>query len=236
MPAPKSWNVRVAPLQLARLNLTVSQRKYSMATTAKTEEKATVIVTVSAKVVEAIKNQLEAQTIATSRKVQTAQAVTSEASRLGYDKAQARQMVTLSWRKARGFTSTDEKEIAAFDLSGRPDVSKVMLLAFPDATTAPQLALAIAHNEKNPSKVARIGENRLLEIARGNQTFADAKAGKAIVRSVKDAPASKLPIADQFGNAIAALRKQFCDGEKGSLSLGKAREIAAAGLADTVSS
>lgn len=203
-----------------------------MATQAKTEEKATVIVVVSAKVVEAIKNQLEAQTIATSRKVQTAQAVTAEAARLGYDKSQARQMVTLSWRKARGFTSTDEKEIAAFDLSGRPDVSKVMLLAFPDATTAPELAKAIAHNEKNPAKNSRIGENRLFEIARGNQTFADAKAGLPVARPTKDPVVSKLPIADQFGNAIAALRKQFCSGEAGSLSLSAARKIAADGLAD----
>lgn len=195
-----------------------------MATEAKTKVEATV----NAKVVSAIKAQLEAQTIATSKKVITAQTVVSEAKRCGYDKEQARKMLVLSWREARGFHSKDEKEIALFDLSARPDVSKVMSLAYPDDTTviagktaAQHLAAAIKHNEKNPAKATRIGENRLLEIARGNQSFEDAVAGKAITRAPrgKQAAVEKLPPADQVGTAIAGLYQKFCQSKDGNPAL-----------------
>ena len=198
-----------------------------MATEAKTATQAEV--KVSAKVVAAIKAQIEAQTIATSRKVQTAQTLVSEAKRMGLDKTGARSMLVKAWREAKGFASKDETAIAVFDLNARPDVSKVMALAFPEGVAATELAKAIKHNETNVSKASRIGENRLLEIARGNQTFDDAKNGKPVLRVAKDAPDSKLPAADRFGNAIAALRKQYCEAQgdaKPLITLAKALEIA----------
>jgi hypothetical protein len=202
-----------------------------MATETKTKTEAVA----SAKVAEAIRALADAKIVAEGKVLTTVRTTQSEAKRLGYDKDTARQMVVLSWRRALNLSDkADEETIAAFDKTNRPDVSKIMLLAFPDDSVRGEIEKVLAHNEKHPAKNQRVGVNRLYEVARGNQKAAEAIAHKPLTRVVKDPVVSKLPVSKQFGNAIAALRKQFCNGEKGSLALSEARKIAAAGLADSV--
>jgi hypothetical protein len=97
---------------------------------------------------------------------------------MGLDQKGVQQMLFLSWRVARGFKSTDESEIQDFDSENRFDVSKIMALAFPKAEA--ELNLAIAHNSKLGMKKGRIGENRLLEVARGSITAQQAIKGDSV--------------------------------------------------------
>lgn len=146
-----------------------------MATETKTETKA--IVSTSAKVVGAIVALLTAAQTVISRKRAVAETVTSEAKRMGLDESQARAMVTASWLEAQGIkpdaATQDQKNAVKFD------VSKVMALAYPAKPA--ELKAAYAFNDANADnkiKQSRIGENTLLEIARGNLTAKQAIAGK----------------------------------------------------------
>ncbi len=181
----------------------------------KTETKETVVVTVSAKLVAQIKAQIDAQVTLESKKLATSKIIKSEAERLGYDEKQMRQMVVLSWREARGIkASASEKEIADFDLRSRPDISKVIALAYPVKEAS--LIEAIDQNEairagKGPKGAKIIGENNLLEIARGNLTVAKFNKGIKPTRTKKNG--SKLSPSDQLGNRFVSLYKEFVTAE-----------------------
>lgn len=185
-----------------------------MATETKTAEK--VVVVASPKLVTAIKSLVEVAATLESKKVAVAKVIRTEAERLGYDEKQTRQMVVLSWRAARpkATEGVSEKQLADFDKSSQPDISKVMLLAFP--SNEAEVEKAIAHNVavatgKAPAGAKRIGENTLLDIARGNQTVA--KHSKGIPPKRKEKQGSKLSPDDQLGNALANLWKQFVSSE-----------------------
>lgn len=137
-----------------------------------------VVVTVSAKIVSLIKSATDAAAKATARFVDLGLGIRGEAQAKGYSENEAREMVVLSYREAMGLDSdANEKATASFDLKYRPDVSKVMRLAFPTNTkAATELAKAVKHNADGDGD--RIGVNNLLEMARGNVTYADVVAHK----------------------------------------------------------
>jgi hypothetical protein len=204
-----------------------------MSTATKADSKVTV--TVSPKLVEAIRVQLDAQATMEGKILATADCATSEAKRLGYDKAQSRIMVTLSWRKALGADKLSEEDIILFDKANRPGVSKIMALAFPDEKEAVELAKVREHNRKHPAKNERVGVNRMLEVVRGNQSADDAIAHKPLVRN-GTTPAAPVGATDaeKFANGIAGLRQLLTEAGKGKLTLVEARKIATVGLADKV--
>jgi hypothetical protein len=148
-----------------------------MATETKTAEKTEV--KTSAKVVGAIVALITAIATYVSKKRLVSEAIQSEAKRMALDEDGARAMVTASWLEAQGIkpsAATKEQKDAV-----RFDVSKVMALAYPaDEKAAENLSKAYAFNDSNAKgkKQSRIGEEKLLQIARGKLTFADAQAGK----------------------------------------------------------
>lgn len=148
-----------------------------MATETKTTEKTQV--KTSAKVVGAIVALITAIATYVSKKRLVAEAIVSEAKRMGLDEDQSRAMVTASWLEALGIkpseATKEQKDSVRFD------VSKVMALAYPaDDKASADLAKAYAFNDTNAKgkKQSRIGEEKLLQIARGKLTFADVQAGK----------------------------------------------------------
>lgn len=193
-----------------------------MATETKTETKP--IVTTSAKVVGAIVALLTAAQTVISRKRAVAETVTSEAKRMGLDESQARAMVTASWLEAQGIkpdaATQDQKNAVKFD------VSKVMALAYP--AKAAELKAAYAHNDahKDSAKQARIGENTLLEIARGNLTAKQAIAGKAPKRNAsKTGKLDKvLTVGERMQNSFAGVFASFKVGAKDRPTVEDARE------------
>ena len=187
-----------------------------------TKEKTESTVEASAKCVALIQRIDKNSAEGASLKIQLSQVAIAEASRCGYDENETRKMLALSWREARGFKSSDETLQASFDQMSRPDVSKIMRLAYPveEATIdgkavkpASELKQAISHNEKAGASRSRIGENKLLEIARGNLSFADAKAGKAKIRAARTSGpvtgAGAPSASEQFHNAVAGLIGQY---------------------------
>jgi hypothetical protein len=148
-----------------------------MATETKTAEKTQV--KTSAKVVGAIVALITAIATYVSKKRLVAEAIVTEAKRMGLDEDGARAMVTASWLEAQGLkpseATKEQKDAVRFD------VSKVMALAYPaNDKAAADLAKAYTFNDSNAKgkKQSRIGEEKLLQIARGKLTFADAQAGK----------------------------------------------------------
>jgi hypothetical protein len=147
-----------------------------MATETKTAEKTEV--KTSAKVVGAIVALITAIATYISKKRLVAEAIVPEAKRMGLDEDGARAMVTASWLEAQGIkpsAATKEQKDAV-----RFDVSKVMALAYPvNEKAAADLAKAYTFNDNSKGKKqSRIGEEKLLQIARGKLTFAEAQAGK----------------------------------------------------------
>lgn len=180
-----------------------------MSTETKTETKKETVVKTSAKVVEAIKTQLVAEATAYGKQAFTGKTIREEAKRMGYDEKQARQMATLCWREAKGFKGTEE-ETSSFDLRARPDVSKAMSIAFPVQTHAKDVDKAIMHNEKIGSKHGRISSSKVLDIARGKLTFAEALAGKSAQGGKTPEPkkVEKLT-AETLENELAAIRARY---------------------------
>jgi len=184
-----------------------------------TKEKTETNVEASAKCVSMIQRIDKNSAEGASLKIQLANLALSEASRCGYtEESEVRKMLALSWREARGFKSSDETLQNLFDQQSRPDVSKIMRLAYPVKTAviegktvepAKELEKAVSHNEKVGARRDRIGENSLLNIARGNISFQDAKTGKAKQRAARSSGpvtgAGAPPIADQFHNEVAGL-------------------------------
>jgi hypothetical protein len=183
-----------------------------MATETKTETKP--VVSTSAKVVGAIVALLTAAQTVISRKRAVAETVQSEAKRMGLDESQTRAMVTASWLEAQGIkldaATKEQKDAVKFD------VSKVMALAYPNKPA--ELKAAFAHNDANATsaKQARIGENTLLEIARGNLTAKQAIAGKAPKRNAgKTGKLDKvLSVGERMQNSFAGVFASFKVGAK----------------------
>jgi hypothetical protein len=180
----------------------------------------------SAKVIAAITALILAASTVLSRKRQVAEAIASEAKREGLDENGARKMATASWLEAKGIAA--DKATKAERDSVKFDVSKVMTLAYPDKPD--QLKAAYAFNDANADKPkqARIGENDLLEIARGNLTAKQAIAGKAPKR-----PAGKngsgnldkvLSPSERMQNAFAGVFSNFKVGAKDRPSVEDTRE------------
>ena len=197
-----------------------------MATATKTDEKTETTVKASAKVVAAIAALIMAASTVLSRKRQVAEAIVSEAKREGLDESGARKMATASWLEAKGIkaeSATKEQRDAV-----KFDVSKVMALAYP--AKPDQLRAAYEFNDKNANnpKQSRIGENTLLEIARGSLTAKQAIAGKAPKR-----PAGKngsgnldkvLSPSERMQNAFAGVFSNFKVGAKDRPSVEDTRE------------
>lgn len=183
-----------------------------------TETKAAVevVVNTSTKVVEGITTYRKSAVETEGKFNRLAQVIQAEASRLGYDKKQARQMVVLSWRESAGFKSTDQAEITAFDQKYSTYISKVMTLAYPKSPEAvAEYAKVVAFNDKAGSKKDRIGANTQLEVARGNITFEQALAGKADSTPTKttqtkaSAEESKISPDDAFAAGLAILMSNW---------------------------
>lgn len=202
-----------------------------MATEAKTEVK--VEATASTKVTQLIVALVTATASVISRKRALAEGVRSEASRMGLDRKGATQMVALSWLDAYGLAKASENERKAFMLKSRPDVSKVITLAFPEKRAAIELQAAFAHNDKlgdKSPKANRIGENLLLEIARGNVTTKQALAGKK-AKQDNSRLDSILSPSERIKNAFVGVLTTFKVGGKERLSAQEAREAFEAALA-----
>jgi hypothetical protein len=193
-----------------------------MATEAKT--KTEVEAKASAKVVGLIIAVAAATIETSSRKRTLAEGIAAEASRNGYDKKQAAQMVSLSYLEAFKMDKATEAERAKFLLKIRPDVSKVLALAYP--AKPKELEAAYAHNDKlgaNTPKANRIGENMLLEIARGNVTAKQAIAGKQPKRNTSTLDSAITP-AKRFENSVAGILAMHKVGSKDRLTVEEARE------------
>jgi len=192
----------------------------STKTAVNADEKAETIVASNAKVVTLIVAMVQGVISAVSRKVLLAEGIKAEADREGYDKKTASQMVAASWLTAFKMNEKPEAEQKAFALKSRPDVSKVMALAFPDKPK--ELQKALAHNKalKDAPKQDRIGENNLLRIARGELTFNDAVNAKADKKKEKNAgglDAVTTPM-ERWTNSVIGIIKMHHIGEKGKLT------------------
>jgi hypothetical protein len=190
-----------------------------MATETKTETKAEA--KASTKVIALIVAVAQATVESVSRKRALAEGIAAEASRNGYDKKQAGQMVSLSYVEAYKMDKASEPERNKFLLKIRPDVSKVLALAYP--AKPDQLAAAYSHNDKlgNGAKSQRIGENMLLEIARGNVTAKQAIAGKQPKKSGLDTVTTP---AKRFESSIAGVLAMHKIGAQGRLTPAEATE------------
>lgn len=190
-----------------------------MATETKSEVKAEA--KASAKVVSLIVAVAQTTVESVSRKRALAEGIAAEASRNGYDKKQAGQMVSLSYVEAFKMDKATDAERNKFLLKIRPDVSKVIALAYP--AKPEQLAAAYAHNDKlgNGPKAGRIGENMLLEIARGNVTAKQVIAGKQPRKSGLDTVTTP---AKRFEGSIAGVLAMHKVGSTGRLTPTEATE------------
>lgn len=203
-----------------------------MSTETKTEAKQEVVVKTSAKVVAAIVAQLSAEVTALGKQAETGRTIRMEAKRMNYDEKQARMMATLCWREAKGFKSKDEEQIKDFDLRARPDVSKAMAIAFPVETHRADTDKALAHNEKLGTKHGRISSSKVLDIARGKLSFADALAGKSATGNGKPPEPSKPIILTEetLENELAGIRSRYC--KPGILTPIEMRDVANAVFCD----
>lgn len=193
-----------------------------MSTTTKTATEVTVAA--SSKVTALIVAQISAAVTAFSKKRQTAEGIRSEADRLGYDRKQASEMALLSWVEAFNMSKASEADLKRFTLKSRPDVSKVLALAYPDKPA--ELGKAYAHNDKLPAnspKHNRIGENNLLRIARGEATTAEVLNAKAEVKRQSSLDATFTP-QERFQNSIAGVLASHKVATKGHISSDEATE------------
>lgn len=194
-----------------------------MATETKTAEQTEV--KASAKVVASIVALLTAAATVISRKRAVADTLRTEAAREGLDESGARKMATASWLEAKGINADkatkEQRDAVKFD------VSKVMALAYPAKPA--ELKAAYAHNDANADKAkqTRIGENTLLEIARGNLTAKQAIAGKQPKRGAGK-NGSKLDkimsVEERMRNSFAAVFANFKVGAKDRPTVEECRE------------
>jgi hypothetical protein len=209
-----------------------TERKSSMSTNVKTEAKT--VTQASAKLTAQVVAMIEAQVGYEGATLSTVRTLQSESSRLGLDKDGSRQLLVLSIRAAKlgkpgGLAKgADDEAVKAFDFAQKFQVSRLLALAFPKAEVAAEVEKALSHDEgKNGSKHGRIGVNKAIEIARGNLTCADAKAGKAPARRnpTPPTPAAADVSPEAFENALAGLRSRFI--KPGAFNPERARELAA---------
>jgi hypothetical protein len=191
-----------------------------------TEVKAAAEVTVSAnvKVAALIVAVVSAGVKHLSAKRQLAEGIRAEADRQGYDKKQASQMVALSYVSAYKMEGETDAKRASFLLRIRPDVSKVIALAYPAKAAELQAAYAFNDKLKDAPKSERIGENTLLEIARGNMTAKQAINGKAAKKAASKLDAVTTP-AERFKNSVAGILAMHGVGKDGKLTADEARNL-----------
>lgn len=200
--------------------------KIKMSTQVKTETD--VVVETSPKVIAAIKEQVSATVTLISKKRVTAETVKAEADRKGYDKKQASRMVAACWLEAFGMHKATEEEQTAFALKSRPDVSKVIALAYPEKPT--ELTKAYQHNDKlgaQAPKQNRIGENNLLKIARGEVTTKEIIEAKQTKKQNKSSNTldQTLSKEERFANSIKAQLALHKVGQKDHLTGEQVTEI-----------
>lgn len=161
-----------------------------MATKTATIEKTETVVQASTKVVEAIIAQVKLGVRVVSAKRHTAETVQNEAKRMGLtERKDITKMVAASWLEAHDINDkTPDADRKSAEQQYRPDVSKIMTLAYPEKKAATELEKAYAFNDKlkDAPKQQRIGENKLLEIARGNVSFAQIGAAKTPTKRTTD--------------------------------------------------
>lgn len=199
-----------------------------MSTKTETKPAAEVVVAANAKVTACVITVATAAAGTLSKKRILSDTVRAEADREGYDKSQAAKMVAASWLAAFKMDTATEAERAAFSLKSRPDVSKVVTLAYPAKPA--ELEKAYAHNDKlgvTAPKHNRIGENTLLEIARGNVTFNQAINAKAASKAKSGLDAVSTP-QERFANSIKGILSMHKVGEKGRITGEEAQSIATA--------
>lgn len=190
----------------------------------KTATKEEVTVSSNAKVIALIVAQINATVSAFSKKRQTAEGIRSEADRLGYDRKQASAMAALCWLDAFNMQKASDEDKAKFTLKSRPDVSKVLALAYPDAPK--ELQAAYAHNDKlsaNSPKHNRIGENNLLRIARGEVKTAEVLNHKAEVKRQSSLDATFTP-QERMVNSFAGVFQSHKVATKGHINADDTRE------------
>jgi hypothetical protein len=191
-----------------------------------TKEKTETTVEANAKCVALIKHIEKNAAEGAALFVKLGKTARAEADRIGLDENETRKMLALSWREAQGFTSQDETLQSAFDQTQRPNISKAMRIAYPvNDEAAKAVDGAIAHNEKIGTGRGRIGVNRILDMARGHLTLAEAKAGKAKTRNANASTSASLdstvPPAERFHNAVAGLIREY----KGKLDIEQIEKI-----------
>jgi hypothetical protein len=194
--------------------------------TADTETKTVVIA--SAKVTQCIIEQVKAGITLISKKRATAEAIISESNRMGLkERSEITSMVRQSWLNAHGMEKSSDADKRAFELRAAPDIAKVIALAYPkDAKASKELTAAYQHNDalKDAPKQQRIGENKLLEIARGNLTFKQAIATKKAAKRNTDELDSVVAPYDRFRNSVTQLLFNFKVGSKDKLTEADARK------------
>lgn len=159
------------------------------------------IVATTPETVKAAGTWMKAETGVQSSRVNFAKVTRTVADRNGWNREQARDLAKYSLREAGGMKGKSEAEVKDFDDLWKSRVSTILTLAYPVDTHAGDVKQAIAENEKG--NLPRIGENKLIEIARGNITLADVRAGKKPTRNSASGSTSTMTPSEKFANAIA---------------------------------
>lgn len=151
----------------------------------KEKTKVEVIVKAFTKAIAVIKKWKEAAATVTNLFDELGQTVKEEAAKNGYDEKQTREAVFLSLEDAYEQTDMDEKERATFRTRYMPEVAKILRMAFPKTPKAEAEVEAAREYNEDASLHERIGANDLLEIARGNKTFAAVRDRKQAKKKAK---------------------------------------------------
>ena len=224
-----------------QMHATVRKRKENMGTQTQVKTAPIVAGKVSTKLVSAIKAFAlsTVQTFGLQRAVSVC--LLSEANKLKLDQNGARKLAADSWavayRQDAASLKIDNEDwtqvqidqaVAIFAMKSRPDVSKAMRLAYPASDKAKaELEKAYAHNDALPAntpKAERIGQNTLLEIARGEKSCADALAVKASGKAKKSGLDSVSTPAERLQGSFKGIFIQHGIGNKGKLTADECRE------------
>jgi hypothetical protein len=201
-----------------------------MATQTNTEAKASVAVTVTPKLLTALSEYVSAQTSLTGKFNALAETLRAEANRQGLDRDGANKLAQAAWIEFHKLPSTEP-----LPMKYRPDVSKVLTLAYPAKPAAEkELRAAQDHNKKAGATAARIGVNTLLEIARGNITVKQALNGKAASKRSKSGLDTVSTPQERFAASVKGMLETHRVGTKNRVSADEAAKIFADTLATYV--
>lgn len=197
-----------------------------MATETKTKPAVEAVVEASTKIVALIITLEKAKASYISKKRALAEGIKSEAARQAYDRKQANAMAVASWFAAFNIDMADEKAVEAFGKKSRPDIAKIMSMAFPsDVKAEKELNRAYLLNDKlkDAPKQERIGENNLLRIARGEVTVDELLKVKAEKKKEKTSTldSTTTPV-ERWTNSVIGIIKMHHVGEKGKITKNEA--------------